>query len=222
MNSSLIDKTIYSQKHSGKRVYPITRITPHCVVGQAQVENVISYWTTNHLDCSSNYCIGVDGRVALYVDEDNRSWCSSSYDNDNRAVTIECASDNYSPYKFKDVVYDKLIDLCVDICIRNGKDKLIWIADKNTALNYKPKDNEMLLTVHQWFANTSCPGDWLMGRLSELATTVTEKIKTINENKNKETKYWRVQVGAYIDKNNALATEKKLKAKGFDTYLTYY
>lgn len=75
----------------------------------------------------------------MYCEEKNRSWCSSSNTNDQRAVTIECASDTSAPYAFKTVVYNKLIDLCVDICKRNGKKKLIWLGDKNKTLNYNRK-----------------------------------------------------------------------------------
>ena len=102
---------------------------------------------------SSNYGIGVDGRVGMYVEEKNHSWCSSSAANDQRAITIECASDNTEPYAFKNVVYQRLIELCTDICKRNGKTKLLWLGDKAKTLNYTPKSDEMVLTVHRWFAN---------------------------------------------------------------------
>lgn len=75
-------------------------------------------------------------RRALHVEEKNRSWCSSSAANDQRAITIECASDATESYAFKDVVYNKLIELCVDICKRNGKNKLLWFGDKTKTLNY--------------------------------------------------------------------------------------
>ena len=97
----------------------------------------------------------------MYVEEKNRSWCSSSASNDQRAVTIECASDSKAPYAFKDVVYNKLIELCTDICKRNGKTRLLWLGDKDKTLGYTPAPDEMVLTVHRWFANKSCPGDWM-------------------------------------------------------------
>ncbi len=174
-NSSLVSKTIYSPNHSGKRKYPINRITPHCVVGQCTIDSLGEWFKKSSTQASSNYGIDKDGQIGLFVDENNRSWCSSSPDNDNRAVTIECASDtNYPLYKMNDAVYLSLIRLCVDICKRNGKDKLIWIKDKNTALSYQPKDNEMLLTVHKWFhSGKTCPGDWLYERLEDLAVSVT-------------------------------------------------
>ncbi|MCM1324782.1 MAG: N-acetylmuramoyl-L-alanine amidase [Acetobacter sp.] len=125
---------------------------------------------------SCQYGIGSDGRVGMYCEEKNRSWCSSSNANDQRAITIECASDTTHPYAFKDVVYNKLIDLCVDICQRYGKTKLLWLGDKDKTLNYNPASNEMVLTVHRWFANKSCPGDWMYSRMGDLATKVTARL----------------------------------------------
>jgi len=175
-NSNLVNYTKKSPNHSGKRTHAIDRITPHCVVGQVSVERLGSIFESKDRQASCNYGIGTDGRVLLCVDEDNRSWCSSSNSNDQRAVTIECASDATAPYAFNDAVYNKLIELCVDICKRNGKKKLLWINDKNKALSYEPKSDEMLLTVHRWFANKSCPGDWLMARMDDLANKVTESL----------------------------------------------
>ena len=117
-----------------------------------------------------------DGRVGLYVEEKNRSWCTSSNENDQRAVTIECASGKVEPYAMNEVVYDRLIDLCVDICQRNDKKKLLWFGDKNKSLSYQPKDDEMLITMHRWFANKSCPGNWLYARLGDLAEKVTAQL----------------------------------------------
>ena len=175
-NSSLVDYTKLSPCHSGTRTHSIDRITPHCVVGQASVEGLGSLFAQASRQVSCNYGIGADGRVGMYVEEKNRSWCSSSNANDQRAVTIECASDAAAPYAFKDVVYQKLITLCVDICKRNGKTKLIWFGDKDKTLNYMPKSDEMVLTVHRWFANKSCPGDWMYARMGELAKKVTDKL----------------------------------------------
>lgn len=175
-NSSLVDCTVLSPNHSGKRTKPIDRITPHCVVGQLKAENIGGCFTSPDRQASCNYGIGPDGRVCLIVDEANRSWCSSSSANDQRAVTIEVASDMTEPYAFKDAAYNKLVDLCEDICRRNGKTVLLWIEDKEKALTYNPKSNEMLLTVHRWFANKSCPGNWMFSRMGNLAATVTARL----------------------------------------------
>jgi len=119
-NSSLVDCTVYSPNHSGKRTHSIDRLTPHCVVGQLSAETIGACFPKGR-GASCNYGIGYDGRVCLIVDECNRSWCSSSNANDQRAITIECASDKAEPYAMKSAVYEKLIKLCADICKRNGK-----------------------------------------------------------------------------------------------------
>lgn len=175
-NSSLVNVTVKSPNHSGKRTHGIDRITPHCVVGQLSAEAIGGCFTSTSRQASCNYGIGTDGRVVLCVDEENRSWCSSSSANDQRAITIECASDKTEPYTMNSNVYTKLVELCVDICKRNSKKKLIWFRDKNKSLSYNPSDDEMIITVHRWFANKSCPGDWLYNRLGDLAETVTSKL----------------------------------------------
>ena len=172
-NSSLVAYTKLSPNHSGQRTHSIDRITPHCVVGQATAERICDCFISPDRQASCNYGIGTDGRVSLRVEEKDRSWCSSRRENDQRAVTIECASDTSAPYAMNSKVYDSLVKLCTDICQRNGKKKLIWLADKTKTLNYTPQSDEMVLTVHRWFANKSCPGDWLYSRLGDLASKVT-------------------------------------------------
>ena len=171
-NSPLVVYTKFSPNHSGLRTHAIDRITPHCVVGQLSVEELGDIFAPPEREASNHYGIGPDGRVAMYVKEKNRSWCSSSEANDQRAVTIECASDLRHPYAMNDVVFATLVDLCVDICRRNEKTKLLWLRSKYRSLAYKPAPNEMVLTVHRWFAKTRCPGDWLMARLGILAKQV--------------------------------------------------
>lgn len=222
-NSPLVSYTKLSPNHSGQRTHAIDRITPHCVVGQCSVETLGNIFAPTERQASCNYGIGADGRVGMYCEEKNRSWCSSSYANDQRAITIECASDTFAPYAFKDVVYNKLIELCVDICRRNGKKKLLWLGDKNKTLNYQPKSDEMVLTVHRWFANKSCPGDWMYQRMGDLAAKVTAKLggTTIKPEKPVVSgTLYRVQVGAYSKKKNADNQLKAVKAKGFDAFIT--
>ena len=176
-NSQLVSYTKLSPNNSGQRTHTIDRITPHCVVGQCSVETLGNIFAPTSREASSNYGIGVDGRIAMYVEEKNRSWCSSSNANDQRAVTIECASDTQEPYAMNSNVYNSLVSLCTDICKRNGKTKLLWFADKNKTLNYSPKPDEMVITVHRWFANKSCPGNWLYARLGDLANRVTSNLQ---------------------------------------------
>ncbi|MCM1225448.1 MAG: N-acetylmuramoyl-L-alanine amidase, partial [Lachnospiraceae bacterium] len=120
--------------------------------------------------------IGLDGRVGMYVEEKDRSWCTSSGANDHRAVTIEVASDTTHPYAVKDAAFSALLDLCTDICKRNGKKRLLWFGDKDKTLAYTPGADEMVLTVHRWFANKACPGEYLYSRHGEIAEEVTKRL----------------------------------------------
>lgn len=216
-NSGLVVYTKLSPNHSGQRTHNIDRITPHCVVGQLSCESICGCFTSPEREASCNYGIGTDGRISLCVEEKNRSWCSSSNANDQRAVTIECSSDKTAPYAMTDAVYAALIDLCTDICKRNGKSKLLWFGDKNKTLAYEPKADEMIITVHRWFANKSCPGDWLYNRLGDLAAKVTSRLGGGSQQPSGT--LYRVQTGAYKQKANADAQLAKVKAAGFDTYM---
>ena len=219
-NSKLVSYTKLSPNHSGQRTHSIDRITPHCVVGQLSCESICGCFTSPSRQASCNYGIGKDGRISLCVEEKNRSWCSSSNANDQRAVTIECASDMSEPYAMNNAVYNSLVKLCIDICKRNGKKKLLWLGSKDKCLNYTPKSDEMVLTVHRWFANKSCPGNWLYSRLGELATKVTTELSgsTPSAGKKPVTQMYRVrkswsdaksQIGAYKILDNA---KKKVDA----------
>lgn len=216
-NSGLVVYTKLSPNHSGQRTHSIDRITPHCVVGQLSCESICGCFTSPQREASCNYGIGTDGRISLCVEEKNRSWCSSSNANDQRAVTIECSSDKTAPYAMTDAVYAALIDLCTDICKRNGKSKLLWFGDKNKTLAYEPKADEMIITVHRWFANKSCPGDWLYNRLGDLAAKVTSRLGGGSQQPSGT--LYRVQTGAYKQKANGDAQLAKVKAAGFDTYM---
>ena len=211
-NSPLVVYTEFSPNHSGQRTHSIDRITPHCVVGQLSAETICACFPTGR-DASCNYGIGTDGRVSLCVEEKNRSWCSSSNANDQRAVTIECASDKTEPYAMNSAVYAALIKLCADICKRNGKKKLLWFVDKDKSLNYAPKSDEMVITVHRWFANKSCPGNWLYARLGDLAEKVTTALGSTGQTPNAGNIVWyrvrktwadnKSQIGAYKELSNA-------------------
>lgn len=199
-NSPLVVYAKISPNKTVNRNKAIDRISPHCVVGQCTAERLGEIFAPTSRQASSNYGIDKDGRVGMYVEEKDRSWCTSSGANDHRAVTIECASDSTHPYAMKDIVYETLIKLCVDICKRNGKSKLLWIADKDRALSYTLASDEMLLTVHRWFANKSCPGDWLYERLGDLASKVTTQLNaTAPEEEGTYTKYSETKLSENFD-----------------------
>lgn len=220
-NSSLVNCTVKSPNHSGKRTHKIDRITPHCVVGQLSAESIGGCFTSPSRQASCNYGIGYDGRVCLIVDEANRSWCSSSGANDQRAITIECASDKTAPYVMNSAVYESLVDLCVDICKRNGITKLLWLGSKEATLVYEPKANEAVLTAHRWFADKSCPGDWLYSRYGDLANRVNARLGSSEPAPQPSDKVlYRVQTGAFKNKSNADALAAKVRAAGFETYVT--
>lgn len=124
-----------------------------------------------------SYGIGMDGRIGMYCEEKDRSWCSSNAANDHRAITIEVASDTNHPYAVNAKAYAALIDLCTDICKRNGIKKLLWKADKSL-IGQTDKQN---MTVHRWFANKSCPGDYLYNRHSDIAEQVNNRLAVNTE-----------------------------------------
>lgn len=171
-NSSLISLTKISPNKNSPRNHAIDTITIHCVVGQLSAEAICNCFTSTDRQASCNYAIGTDGQIALVVDEKDRSWCSSNADNDNRAITIECASDTTTPYAINDKVYASLINLCADICKRNNIKELKWKADKSL-IGQVDKQN---MTVHRWFANKDCPGDYIYERLGQIAAEVNEKL----------------------------------------------
>ena len=240
-NSSMVVYTKLSPNYSEKRTMAIDRISPHCVVGMCTAEGLGDWFAKETTKASSNYGIDKNGRVGMYVEEKNRSWCTSSSANDQRAVTIECASGTAEPYEMSELIYETLIKLCTDICKRNGKSKLLWFGDKDKTLNYTPAYDEMIITVHRWFANKSCPGTWLYSRLGDLAEKVTaalaetekaegtaDKAETKIDTAETKTdtsskkKYYRVQVGAFSVKANADAYLKKVQAAGFkDAFIKY-
>lgn len=172
-NSPLICYTQLSPNHSGKRKHAIDTISIHCMAGNLSVESCGNLFSSSSRQASSNYGIGSDGRIALYVDEANRSWCTSSSSNDNRAITIEVANTVAAdPWPVSDAAYNALIDLLVDICKRNGIPKLLWKADKNL-IGQVDKQN---MTVHRWFAAKACPGDWLYNRHGQIADEVNSRL----------------------------------------------
>ena len=173
-NSSLVDYTKISPNKTSPRNHKIDTITIHCVVGQLSVERLGDIFSKTSKKASANYGIGADGRIGMYVEEKDRSWCSSNGANDHRTITIECASDLKPPYAINSKVYEALIDLCTDICKRNNIKEPKWKADKSLI----GKIDKQNMTVHRWFANKSCPGDYIYNHLGQIAKEVNERLST--------------------------------------------
>lgn len=187
-NSPLVDYTLISPNKTSPRRGEIDTVTIHCVVGQCTVESLGALFAKSSRGASSNYSVGKDGRIGMYVEEKDCAWCSggkdkngnpiivngiSGSDNDHRAITIEVASDTTHPYAVTDAAYEGLIRLLVDICKRNpGIKRLRWLGDKSL-VGETDKQN---MTVHRWFANKSCPGDYLYERHSAIAEEVNRRL----------------------------------------------
>ena len=171
-NSSLATVKILSPNHSGQRTHKIDTITIHCVVAQWTAKRIGEHFLSKSRQASANYGIGYDGEIGLYVEEKNRSWCTSSQSNDQRAITIEVASDTTSPYAVTDKAYAALINLVTDICKRNDIKELKWLGDKSL-IGHVDKQN---MTVHRWFANKSCPGKYLYDRHPAIAAEVNKRL----------------------------------------------
>lgn len=193
-NSPLVNYTKLSPNYTLNRNHVIDTITIHCVVGQCTVETLGAVFADPSRQASSNYGIGYDGKIGLYVEEKNRSWCSggkdasgnpirvngiSGADNDYRAVTIEVASDTTHPYAVTDKAFSALIDLVTDICKRNNIKQLKWKGDKSL-VGQIDKQN---MTLHRFFANKSCCGDYLVSKHPEIVTEVNKRLnKYFNDN----------------------------------------
>lgn len=175
-NSPLVCYTKISPNKNCPRNHKIDTITIHHMAGNLSVEVCANVFqnTDPKKAASSNYGIGSDGRVGMYVEEKDRSWCSSSGDNDHRAITIEVADCTGAPeWRVSDNAYATLIDLCVDICKRNGIEKLIWATSKTDRKSHKNGAN---MTIHSDFKSTDCPGAYLKGKMPQIAADVNARL----------------------------------------------
>lgn len=175
-NSSLINYTKISPNKTSPRNHKIDTVTIHCAVGQFTAKEIlnlshfVNYNSKRGSSC--NYAVGCDGSIGLGVEEKDRSWCSSSGSNDHRAITIEVASDTKHPYEVTDKAYKALIKLLVDICKRNKIKELKWKADESLI----GQINKQNMTVHRWFANKECPGEYLYERHGQIAKEVNKQL----------------------------------------------
>ena len=170
-NSPLVSYTIISP-NSSARTAKIDTITIHHMACNASIEVCGAGFASRDRCASSNYGVGSDGRIGLYVPESRRSWCSNSSQNDNRAITIEVANDGRGPdWHVSDKALDATIDLCTDICKRNDIKKLNYTGDKTGNL-----------TMHKWFAYTACPGPYLESKFSYIADEVNKRLGVFKPN----------------------------------------
>lgn len=171
-NSTLATYTRISPNKTSPRNHKIDTITIHCMACDLSVERCGAVFAKRTRMASSNYGVGSDGRVGLYVEEKDRSWCSSNKANDHRAVTIEVACEPVAPYKVTDAAMAALIELVADICRRNDIKQLLWKGDKNL-IGQMDKQN---MTVHRWFEKKACPGDYLYGKHGYIAAEVNKRL----------------------------------------------
>lgn len=165
-NSPLVDYIKISPNSTNPRKDTIKKITIHHMAGNLSVETCGEIFASPSRKASANYGVGTDGRVGMYVEEKNRAWTSSNAENDNQAVTIEVANCEIGgKWRVSDKALEKTIELCVDICKRNGIKKLNYTGDKNGNL-----------TRHNMFANTNCPGEYLQSKFPYIAEEVNRRL----------------------------------------------
>ena len=204
-NSPLVTDVLLSSKHSVRR-HKIDTVTVHCFVGQVTAQEGLEFFRNTPRKASANYVVGRDGSIGLCVEEKYRAWTSggslkaggmTGSENDHRAVTIEVACDPEHPFAVTTEAYAALIRLLADICRRNGIEELKWRGDK-TLVGQIDKQN---MTVHRWFDNRACPGDFLYRRHGELAREVNYILKNWEEEMTAEEvkKIARQEIEAYLE-----------------------
>lgn len=213
MNSSLVHYRKISPNRNSPRNKKIDTITIHCTAGMSTLQGLGDWFGKPSTGASCNYAVDTNGFVGCYVDENDRSWCSSSAANDHRAVTIEVVTEAKPPYSCSQAALKGLTDLCIDICKRNNIKKLLWTGNKKDAGNVAVNN----VTVHRWFSNTDCPGDYLMQQIPY----VVEKVNASLDEKYPPAKegLYRVQLGAFKDRKNAENLVETLKKIGYDAFV---
>ena len=219
-NSPLVSHVHISPNRTSPRTHAIDTVTVHCMAGNLSVEACGNGFASPARKASSNYGIGSDGRIGMYVEEKDRSWCSSSAANDHRAVTIEVANDGGAEtgWHVSDAAYRSLVLLLADICRRNGIPELRWRGDRSL-IGQVGKQN---MTVHRWFARKACPGDYLYGLHGQIAEDVNSELSGgkrkkpgPEQKKPAGARHYTVQAGSYSDRKNAEAQRARLEKAGF-------
>ena len=207
-NSTLADIVMLSP-NSSPRTAKIDTITIHHMATVSSAEACAASFLPTSRKASANYCIGNDGDVVLSVDESRRAWTSSNAANDNRAITIEVSnSARDGDWPVSDAALNKLLDLCEDICRRNGIEKLSYTGDLSGNM-----------TLHKWFASTACPGPYLESKMPWIAEEVNRRLGI--EAPAEEKPIYRVQVGAFVTNDFAERLRDELREAGYaDAFVT--
>lgn len=169
-NSSLVNYIDLSPGNYGLRDHKIDTITIHHMAGNLSVETCGQLF--HKKKGNSNYGIGSDGRIALYVEEKNGAWTSSNKTNDMRAITIEVANNSGAPnWTISAQALNSLLLLCADICRRNDIKALVWSPNKSDRINHR---NGCNMTMHKDFAATACPGPFIESIEGLIAVAVNQ------------------------------------------------
>lgn len=197
-NSSLVDYTRISPNRTSPRRNKITHIVIHHMAGNLSVETCGNVFADSNREASANYGIGSDGRIGMYVEEKDRSWATSNAEIDNKAVTIEVAnSSSGGNWLVSAKALQTVIELCTDICKRNGISKLSYTGDKSGNLH-----------MHKWYASTACPGPYLASKFPYIAQEVNKNLSGSSSKSSlyRVRKSWsdsKSQIGAYANLDNA-------------------
>lgn len=165
----------YAPGNYGHRTHTIDTITIHCMAGQMSVNGCISWFSNPDLHASANYGVCTNGVVKMMPDS-YASGCSSNKANDERAITIEVASDPYEPCNVRPDVYAAMLDLITDICYRHNIYPLVWSDNRVDRVNHL---NGCNMTVHCDYAAKTCPGSYLYNKMAEIAQTVNERVERL-------------------------------------------
>ena len=196
--SKLVEYVKLSPNCTKPRNHDVDHIVIHHMAGNATVENCGALFADPNRQASSNYGIGTDGRKACYVEEENRAWTTGNREIDNRAITIEVANCSGDPeWKVSDQALEATIELCVDICKRQGF-RLNYTGDKSGNLH-----------MHKWYQATGCPGPYLGSKFPYIAEEVNRRLD------GKKDVFYRVQCGAFNELKNAEAMRDNLRKQGY-------
>lgn len=202
--SNLTDFTNISPNNSGQRTQPIIYNIPHCTAVSIPAKRIGEIFEKPSRNASCNYGLGNDGKIVGVCPEEWRSWCTSSNWVDQRGITFEISSAGLSPYALDKVAFENWKTLSVDIMRRYGKTRLLYFPDAETAKAYKPKDNEMVIMLHRWFASKACPGQWLVDRLPAAVEEINRRVNQIAPVQPENAEEYTVKKGDRLSKIGAL------------------